>query len=141
MQRRVISLLSYVSVWVSLLGVGAQAQIHSNRMKVEVPFDFHVQGKRFPAGSYDVLRENSFLYLRDQRGKVLRVLLTQPVELKTAAQGSRLVFYEYQGEHVLTQIRWEGDSTGSQFVRPGKEAETAARLLELRMASAQAGGR
>ncbi len=57
MNKHVRSLLLNVSVWVALLGMGAQAQSAIKLMKVEVPFEFYVQGRPFPAGSYVVRGE------------------------------------------------------------------------------------
>jgi hypothetical protein len=141
MYKRVISLLLNVSVWVPLLAVAAQAQGRVKSMQVQVSFAFSVRDQQFAAGKYALQRENGFLYLRDEQGRVVGTVLTNPVVLNTAPQASKVLFYPYHGRHLLTRIQWEGDSTGSELVAPGKEQEVAARLFDARLASARASGR
>ena len=141
MYKRVISLLLNVSVWVPLLAVAAQAQGHVKKVQLQVPFAFSVRNQQFAAGEYALERENGFLYLRDEQGRVVGTVLTNPVVMKTAPQASKVFFYQYHGRHLLTRIQWEGDSTGSELVAPGKAQEVAAQLFDSRLVSARAGGR
>lgn len=141
MYKRVMSMLLNVSVWVPLLTVTAKAQGHIQGMQTQVPFDFSVRDQQFEAGKYVLLRENGFLHIRDEQGKIVATVLTNPVVMPTAPLASKLLFYEYHGRHLLTRIQWEGDSTGLELVAPGRVQEVAARLFDSRLASARTSGR
>jgi hypothetical protein len=129
MTRRIWTLLLSVSVWVPMLAIGAQAQYAAKVMKVDVPFEFHVQGRQYPAGSYVVRREGGFLFLRDHNGRSLTTLIPITLRNETPAPTSKLIFFQYNGLHLLTQILWEGDKTGEQFVRKGGEEKMARRIV------------
>jgi hypothetical protein len=129
MKNRVWSLLLSVSVWVPMLAIGAQAQYVVKVMKVNVPFEFHVQGRQYPAGSYQVRKEGAFLFLRDHDGRPLTVLSSITLRNETSAPASKLVFFQYNGLHLLTQILWEGDKTGEELIRKGREAEVAQQIV------------
>jgi len=141
MYKRVISLLLNVSVWVPLLAVAAQAQGHVKKVQLQVPFAFNVRHQQFAAGEYALERENGFLHLRDEQGRVVGTVLTNPFVMNTAPHASKALFYQYHGRHLLTRIEWEGDSTGSELVAPGKEQAVAARQFDSALASARASGR
>ena len=136
MNKRLFSVLLGVSVWATLLGGAAQAQYVTKTMKVDVPFEFHVQGKAYPAGAYSVQREGAFLFLRDYKGRVLNILNAVTLQNETAATTSKLVFFHYNGVHLLTQVLWEGDKTGSELVRKGREEEVAQRIVPGKVESA-----
>lgn len=129
MKKRVLFLLLSVSVWVPMLVIGAQAQYVVKIMKVDVPFEFYVQGRQFPAGSYVVRREGGFLFLRDHNGRPLTILNPITLRSETPAPASKLVFYQYNGLHLLTQIVWEGGKTGEELIRKGREEEVARRIV------------
>ena len=139
MNKQVLSVLLRVSVWAVLLGCAAQAQYVTKTMKVDVPFEFHVQGKAYPAGAYSVQREGAFLFLRDHHGRVLNILNAVTLQNETPATTSKLVFHHYNGLHLLTQVLWEGDKTGSELVRKGREEEVARRIAPGKVESATVG--
>src|SRR6266545_385463 len=90
MKKSVLSLLLSVSVWVPLLVIGAQAQYSVKIIKADVPFEFHAQGKPYPAGSYVVRQEGGFLYLRDNNGRLLNVLTATALISQDPAPASKL---------------------------------------------------
>jgi hypothetical protein len=100
MKNRVLSLLLSVSVWVPLLVIGAQAQYSVKIIKVDVPFAFHAQSRPYPAGSYVVRQEGSFLSLRDNNGRLLTVLTAIALISPDPAPASKLVFFQTQGMHL-----------------------------------------
>jgi hypothetical protein len=136
MKKRVLFLLLSVSVWVPMLAVGAQAQYAVKILKVNVPFEFHVQGKPLPAGTYTVRREGGFLSLRDQDARTLTVLTANTLIRQTASDQSKLVFYHSHGLHLLTQIFWEGDKTGVELIGKGREEAVARRIGPTKVESA-----
>jgi hypothetical protein len=112
-----------------MLAIGAQAQYVAKVMRVDVPFEFHAQGRQYPAGSYVVRREGGFLFLRDRNNRPLAILSPITLRNETSAPSSKLVFFQYNGLHLLTQILWEGDKTGEELIRKGRELEVARRIV------------
>jgi hypothetical protein len=138
MNKRVLWVLLSVSVWAGLLG-SAQAQYVVKTMKVDVPFEFQVRGNAYPAGTYSLQREGSFLFLRNHNGQVLNILNTVTLRNEKPATTSKLVFFHYNGLHLLTQVLWEGDKTGAELLRKGREEEVVRRIAPVKVESAAVG--
>jgi hypothetical protein len=141
MKKRVLSLLLSVSVWVPLCVLGAQAQYSPRIIKVDVPFEFHVHGKPYPAGSYVIRQEGGFVYLRNNNGRSLTVLTATPSLSQDPAPASKLVFFRYHEMYLLTGIIWEGAKTGAELIRKGREEEVARRITPYRVERAEASTR
>jgi len=141
MKKRVMSLLLCVSVWLPLLAVGAQSQCAVKIIKMDVPFEFNVRGRQYPAGAYILRQEGAFLSLRNNNGRLLSMLSANPVVSQTAAPASKVVFFQYNGMHLLVQVLWEGDKTGVELIRKGREVEVARRIAPSKVESADVGGR
>jgi hypothetical protein len=139
MRKQVFRLLVGVIVWLVFGRAGAEAQSFQ-KMTVQVPFDFNIRDQHYPAGAYAVVREGPFLCLRDGQGRRLNVLLAHSLVTRQVPTESKLVFVEYHGVHLLTQILWKGNSVGAEFVRAGREEEIARRLVP-NVTSAQVGGK
>jgi hypothetical protein len=139
MRKQLFRVLLAVSVGLVFASAAAEAQ-SMKKMTVHVPFTFHVLGKPYPAGAYVIVREGAFLYLRNS-SRVLNVWTVNSLVTKTVPKESKLVFFEYQGVHLLTQVIWQGDSTGSEFVRSGHEEEVARQIVPADVTTAQVGGK
>ena len=139
MQKRLSPLLLIVSVWLVLSSFAAAQAV--KKFTVQVPFDFHVRSHDCAAGTYVVLREGPFLSLRDNRGRMLGVVLSKPSQEDTTPSESKLVFFEYHNVRVLTQIRWQGERTTYEFVPSGRDEEVARQLATAPVTSAQVGGK
>jgi hypothetical protein len=102
----------------AMLGSTAQAQAAARIVKANIPFDFVVGNQSFPAGHYSVaLSRAGLLELRDSDGRVVANALTQSVEALNQAAQPKLRFEDEGGQHVLTQVWQQGDSTGREIVR------------------------
>ena len=139
MLKRMLRVLLFVSVCPLLSGL-ATAQT-MKQLTVQVPFDFHVRSHHYAAGTYVVLREGSFLSLRDNKGRLLSVALSRPSHEDAAPMQSRLVFFKSHDVHVLTQILWEGEKTRFEFVPAGHEEEVARQIAPSAVTTAEAGGK
>ncbi len=139
MRKQLFRLLLAVSVYLVFATVAAQAQ-SMRKMTVQVPFTFHVFGKQYPAGTYVVVRNGPFLYLRDG-SRVLSVWTLNSLVTQTVPKESKLVFFEYRGVHLLTQVIWEGDAAGAEFVRAGRVEEVARQIVPADLTTAQVGGK
>lgn len=118
---------SIASILLSVLTLGyiAQAQSPERTIKANIPFEFSVGNRSFPAGRYSLVRVHPFLLeLRDPDGRVLANVLTQSVQSQTAPAQPRLLFDNDGGEHALTQVWQENESIGQQLT-PSKSATRA----------------
>jgi hypothetical protein len=101
----------------------AHAQYVRLTIQVEVPFEFRVGNKTFPAGGYRIVRNNpSTLVLQDSKGRVLTVMMTIPVWSATAPAAPKLLFYQYGKQHVLARIWQQGSSVGQELPLPKQPA-------------------
>ncbi len=112
-------LASLVFLGVLALGSAAHAQRTEQIIKANIPFEFTVGSRIFPAGHYTLVRSEPWqLELRDSRGRVLVNVLTQSVERLGPSAGPKLRFESEGGRHVLTQVWQENDSIGQQILQP-----------------------
>ncbi len=112
--------LNTLSIAVLLFAGLAHAQFLSNPiMQVDVPFEFSVGNKTFPAGSYTMARTNaSTLVIRDSRNRVVDAFIAIPALATTAPANPKLVFYRYGGRHVLARIWLRSERSGYELSRP-----------------------
>jgi|SRR5215469_10078631 len=142
MQRPLFRVLFSVSVWLVLSALSANAQV-IKKLTMQVPFDFNVRARHYPAGTYSVLRDGPFLSLRDNNGRVLEEVLANRIDTRTPQATSKFVFFDYHGTHFLTRIVWQGDREAAEFLPAGREEEVARKFIPqaVTSAQAQAGGR
>jgi hypothetical protein len=140
MQRPLFRMLLGVSVWLVLGGLTANAQV-IKQLTMQVPFDFNVRARHYPAGTYSVLRNGPFLSFRDNKGRALEQVLANPIDTQTPPAASKFVFFDYHGTRFLTRIFWEGDRNAAEFLPAGREEEVARKFIPQGVTSAQVGGR
>ena len=109
-----------------LLASGAQAQgLH---VRADVPFDFVVGNKVYPAGNYDIERKlsnsNALLISSDTKMTPTFVLPNACTAGKPAAK-SVLIFHRVGDEYFLYQIWTEGSTIGRELPQPKRETELA----------------
>jgi hypothetical protein len=111
--RTAVSLVLLISAFAGL----AQAQ-YGQVITVNVPFEFTVGHKTFPAGSYSIVRTAPCaLALRDSRAYVLATVMTTRAEAATPSATAKLVFRVEGGRHVLDRV-WSANSRfGDQLPR------------------------
>jgi hypothetical protein len=98
----------------------AQAQFNAWVVNVNVPFEFTVGKKTFPAGNYSVVRTAPYrLALRDSRAGVVAMVMTMPVQAATPRAKPTLVFRTEGGEHVLVRV-WFANSPYGNELAPTK---------------------
>ncbi len=119
MKNRVGRALASLLLGVLTLGSTAHAQRIERIIKANIPFDFVVGSETFPAGRYSVVLVGPvFLELRDSEGRDADHRIDP---LGPSVDQSRLTpklrFDSQGGQHVLTQVWQEGDSTGQQVLQ------------------------
>ncbi len=80
----------------------------------EVPFAFQVEAQTFPPGSYAVKQADGGRSVRIQSEKIAgeRVECTGVSRKFGRAEGARLVFENYEGRYILSEIWFETDGSG-----------------------------
>jgi hypothetical protein len=130
---------SFAFLLLSVLAVGtfAQAQQSERTIKANIPFDFSVGNRIFPAGRYALVRvEPSVLELRDYEGRVLASVLTQSIQSLTAPAQPRLLFDGENGAHALTQV-WQPNESIGQRLQPTKSLTRAVQKASHNVQTAQ----
>ena len=102
------------------LGTGAAYAQSSERLHVNVPFDFKVGQAVLPAGSYDLTYdatgEPSVLMVRSQDGRHVAVALTEGVSTGNPKRDATLVFDHQESGYTLAKVFGPGENTGLEVV-------------------------
>ena len=111
--RAVILFFSFV---VSVANVNAQS---TQRFKVDVPFQFIVNGQTLTAGKYFIERTDpakpNIVTLKSADSGIVRVIITQRVERDNPSTASSLIFIRREGKHYLSQVWNVGAMNGSEI--------------------------
>lgn len=124
LRKQVSKAFVLLGLFLSLSAIHVNAQNKMLIRKVEIPFEFSVRDKTFPAGVYSVTRvnqEKSILQLRSEDGQEIINFVTTTVQAKEAPKTARLIFHRYEETNFLAQI-WESDDIqGRQLSKSGAE--------------------
>lgn len=111
--RPVLLLVALVTLVVNVSGQSL------DRFKVNVPFQFVLNGRTLPAGTYLVERTDparrNLLTIKKADGGVIRAVITQRVEKDTPSSASSLVFIQREGKRYLFQVWNVGALSGGQI--------------------------
>ena len=116
------------------LPVAAQTQ----RLRLEIPFNFAVAGKMLPAGRYEVKRvwnADSIMWTIQGEQASTRIATTS-IESPRVSHSPGLMFIESGGTYSLAEI-WESEHSGQEVPRPGTKSTgrvQAGRCLEISVA-------
>jgi YD repeat-containing protein len=134
---KITSLMVIVLLWVA---AGYAQYAPRLILKVDVPFEFSMGKKTFPAGSYQVVRIAPYmLALHDSKNGFLASVVTAPVVSRKARFTPTLQF-EFDGEHhVLSQV-WPGSgTTGYELPVPKRVTYVAQQQQPVEVQASQAG--
>ncbi len=118
--KRITANITSLVVGVLLFTAAGYAQFMQQViLKAEVPFEFSVGNKTFPAGEYRVVRlAPHTLALRDSQERTLASFVTGPVMARTAHATPTLRFESDGNRHVLSQVWPGGVTTGYEVSIP-----------------------
>jgi hypothetical protein len=120
------TLASVLLIVVSVAGM-AHGQVTTWVIKVNIPFEFNVGDKTFPAGDYSLVRPlQHFLVLRDARGQNVATVFTSGIDSSTAPVSSKLRFESAGGQHILAEV-WQQQDPSGQRLHPTKAQLTLAK--------------
>ena len=115
LKQSVRAVVLFFSLITSVVSVNAQS---THRFKVDVPFQFILNGQTLPAGNYVIERTDAakpnIITLTKADGGIVRLVLTQRVEKDHPSTTSSLIFIRREGKHYLFQVWNVGAMNGSQ---------------------------
>jgi hypothetical protein len=139
MKNQVGRVFASLLLSVLMLGPAVYAQRNQRVIKANIPFDFVMGNRSFPAGQYSVVLVGPVrLELHDSRGRTLMNVLTESVQAHAAPGRPKLHFDNEGGQNVLTQVWQEGDEVGQQVLR-SKSSTLAVRKGSGDVQTAEAG--
>jgi hypothetical protein len=126
LKQSVRAVILFFSLIMSVVSANAQS---THRFKVDVPFQFILNGQTLPAGNYVIERTDpakpNIVTLKRADGGVVRVIITQRVERDNPSTASSLIFIRREGKHYLFQVWNVGAMNGSEI--PSYERERSDR--------------
>ena len=114
----------------AILAVSSVQAQTSNRQTADIPFEFSVGDKTFPAGHYSVTRLNphsdkAALVIKSEDGRLSKIVLTTPIEAERAQETAKLVFSRYDNQYFLAEVWTPADSTGLGLKKSRSESSLA----------------
>ena len=125
MKRQAFSLISLLS----LLLVAGSAIAQTVHVRGNIPFNFAVGSKTFPAGTYDIGSVDSLdgkiLLLQARDGDARIMVISNTAENLKPADKTQLVFNQYGDRYFLSEIWVAGATRGHQLPKTSREKEMA----------------
>lgn len=104
------------------------ARAQQNGVKANVPFDFIVGDRAYPAGEYVLkaaLNTGGTIRMENVQEVSAVFVSSNSCENRTPSKESKLVFHRVAGRYFLYQIWTEGNLTGREFPMSRAEVELA----------------
>lgn len=109
--------LTSLLLFVVYLGGLAHAQVTTRVIKVNIPFEFSVGVRTFPAGDYSLIQSiQHLLVLRDSRGQTVASVITNSVDNSTPSAVAKLRFRSLDGQYALAEVWQPNESVGDHLV-------------------------
>lgn len=123
MKRQAISFVSLLG----LLLVAGSAIAQTVHVSADIPFNFVVGSKTYPAGAYSIGtmsdRDSKVLLLRAANGNASAAVMSNAAENLTPADKTKLVFNRYGNQYFLSQVWLSGEAQGRQLPKSNREKE------------------
>jgi hypothetical protein len=132
MKKEVASGLARVGLLVVFalvaLSAPAKAQSLQYKLNANIPFEFSIADKKFPAGNYSFSRAqvNSgdlVIQISSKDGHSNITRLTIPTMRRTSEDESTVVFHRYGNEYFLFQVWAGGATTGRALIMSRSERD------------------
>jgi hypothetical protein len=88
---------------------------------LKTPFDFTVENRTVPAGTYCITLHDTWLQIQTADGKAVTSLLTLPVSSKTTEGAARVVFHRYHNRYFLSELWLASTQKGRQTLDSREE--------------------
>lgn len=117
MKRHIIKALTLSVMLVAIVACAGttSANAQSSSMKVNIPFDFSVEDKKFPAGKYTFRRiGSSTIQIQSEDGKISMIAPIAFVTPRGSNNTLKAVFNRYGDNYFLSQV-WTESEQGRQL--------------------------
>jgi hypothetical protein len=129
MKRQAVRLVSLLS----LLLVAGSAIAQSIHVRGDIPFNFVVGSKTYPAGTYEIgtidVRNSRTLLLKARDGNASAMINSNAAESLTPANKTKLVFNRYGNQYFLSRVWVNGETLGHQLPKSSREKEMARDMI------------
>lgn len=114
-----------IAICIVAFTVITDAQTNEKNSSMEIPFDFIVKNKVFPAGEYSLKRLNknnpNFLILKKSDGKFKALFLTQSFKGENKTGKSYLMFKRYDKSYFLAGVWNNKEKQGYRLLQSKSE--------------------
>jgi hypothetical protein len=111
--------------------ISANAQSYKH-ITAKIPFDFTVGDKTLTACAYSIrqpdVNDHYLLSVRGEDRQAIANGFTNAIQANKAAAQTKLVFHKYGDRYFLSEILFEGDDTGRQFLKSHAERELTRKM-------------
>lgn len=121
-----------------MTGLCLPGAAQTQRLRLEIPFNFVVAGKMMPAGQYEVKRvwnANAIMWNIQGEQAGIRITTTS-IESPSVSHSPGLMFIESAGTYSLAEI-WQSEHSGQEVPRPSAKptpTPVPGRCLEISVA-------
>jgi hypothetical protein len=105
----------------------AVVSAHSQRggVQANIPFNFAVSGKTFPAGEYMMIAASHQVRVEDDNGRIIAVVLANDISDGSVGVNGRIIFHCYGDRCFLSELWSPNQENGRQLLTSRTEAELA----------------
>ena len=123
MKKGIFLIAIALGVLVPVMTKPAMAQ--SREMIADIPFNFTVCTQQMPAGKYKVRPITSattnLLLVRSEDGQSAEIACTRDVQSSKRTTDGKLIFNRYGNQYFLTEMWFQGETTGNQVMKSVRE--------------------
>lgn len=121
MKRQALMILTTLSLFLMLTATSVYAQ-SGTVLVANIPFEFTIENKAFPAGKYIVTYiDTKLMRIQSQDRSQSMLVFTSPVEARNTQ--SKLVFHRYEDEYFLSTLWTTGNEVGRRVRMSRSERE------------------
>ena len=133
MKRQAFSLISLLTL-LTLFLVAGSAIAQTVHVRADIPFNFAVGNKTFPAGTYDVgsigSGDSKTLLLQARDSNASMLVSSNLAQTLEPANKTKLVFNRYGKQYFLSQIWVQEANCGHQLLKSNREKEVAKEIAQ-----------
>jgi len=133
MKKKVFSVICTCCSLALIAAATVHAQLPGTALRANIPFDFSVKGKTFPAGEYEIKRFSSApdgLVISGVNNRERAMFETDLVEARKTPSRGEIVFHRYGDSYFLSEVFAGGDKAGREL-QPSRQE----RMLKREVAS------
>ena len=123
-----MKILRSVLFALTVLVMATAAQAQQTNLKADIPFDFVVGDRTYPAGEYalkSMTMSDVVIRIDNTKEDLIGNIISNQCTSAKPATDSKLIFHRMGDHYFLYQIWVAGNSSGRQFTKSREEVELA----------------